>query len=248
MKFFINFIVLIATICSTQAVDYCALRAQLCSTREHIACTPNSFPFTTCTNMVVVPMTQALKDVIVLRHNQYRQLTANGSVNSLPAAARMREMFWDDELANLAEVHVTHCTFAHDQCHGTTNYPYSGQNLAKLASTAPNTNATDRLIRTIDLWFNENALVTAAMIDSLPTDISKIGHFTVMMRENNVRVGCAYITYSFISSGYTWYGHMITCNYADTNFFGAPVYSRGAPCSNCNAGTTCSINFSNLCA
>jgi len=248
MKSFAVIVLVVVTVCSVQGVDYCALRPQLCGTREHIACTPNSFPFTTCTNMVIVPLTQTLKNVIVNRHNLYRQSTANGLVNSLPTAGRMRQMYWDDELASIAQTHVSHCTFAHDQCRATVAYPYSGQNLAKMASTAPNTNATNRLEYAITLWFNENTLTTAANIDSIPTDISKIGHYTVMSREENVRVGCAYITYSYVSSGYTWYAHMITCNYADNNFIGEPVYTRGAPCANCAAaGTTCSTTYPGLC-
>ena len=246
----INLLVLLLSGVAIQVngATWCELEAQHCSGQEHIGCTPNSFPVGQCSNVVVVPMTETLMNFIVNRHNQHRSTTATGGISHLPTASRMRQMSWDADLATLAEIHVRHCNFAHDQCRATTDFPYAGQNLAMSASSQPDTNQQNRLQMAIDSWFNEYQQTTASNIDSIPSNINNIGHFTVMMRENNIRVGCAYITYNYSQSGTNWYAHMITCNYADNNFVGSPVYTRGAACSQCSSiGSTCSTIYSGLC-
>lgn len=59
------------------------------------------------------------------------------------------------------------------------------------------------------------------------------GHFTVMSRDINNRVGCAYITYEEERQGTALFNHLITCNYRETNIIGRPVYDKGAPVSAC---------------
>lgn len=59
------------------------------------------------------------------------------------------------------------------------------------------------------------------------------GHFTVMSREVNDRVGCCMMQYLHYERRYWWRNTFVTCNYRETNYIGEPVYYRGPTASEC---------------
>ena len=72
---------------------------------------------------------------------------------------------------------------------------------------------------------------------------SAIGHFTAMVNDANIRVGCGAATYS--QGGFTNY--LVACNYARTNVVNYPVYaSCSNPASKCTTGTN--PKYRNLCS
>lgn len=59
-------------------------------------------------------------------------------------------------------------------------------------------------------------------------------HFTVMVKDNNDKVGCCYIKYTDRGSdGRTMYQHLYTCNYRANNQVRKSTYSSGEPVSQC---------------
>ncbi|XP_061388376.1 antigen 5 like allergen Cul n 1-like [Musca vetustissima] len=102
----------------------------------------------------------------------------------------------DKELAEMASYNVLQCKMTHDKCHNTETFIYSGQNLA-WSSYYGKPNATKLFRIAFAQWYNEYKDVKMDNIDSFRSSYSrpKIDHFTVMVADRNIRVGCAAATY-----------------------------------------------------
>lgn len=55
-----------------------------------------------------------------------------------------------------------------------------------------------------------------------------------MVKENNDKIGCCYITNKIQMNDKTWYSHMFTCNYRDNINLGQKAYTKGKPASECH--------------
>lgn len=229
---------------ATAQVDWCAVQSQHCW-GQHIACpVNNNFPTTTsCFNVELVPMTSSLKGFILNRHNEYRQQIASGSNSEFPEAQKMTVMQWDDTLQFLAETHVSHCTFQHDDCRATPDFPYSGQNLYYTATSGTNTNATAAAEKGLKSWFEEWKVADPDIVDSIEWEMWAAFHFSIMVHDQNNYVGCGLLKYSYMSGSTQMNSFMLTCNYEYTNMLSEPMYVRGTPCSQC----TCSTTYPSLC-
>jgi hypothetical protein len=80
---------------------------------------------------------------------------------------------------------------------------------------------------------------------NLHLSFRNIGHFTVMVHENNTAVGCGMSTYKTISNGRSMNTYLFACNYATTNRIGCPVYNAGTKASGCPEGVDKA--YPNLC-
>ncbi|XP_075157841.1 venom allergen-1-like [Haematobia irritans] len=231
------FICIIGTVVAT---DYCS--SSLCNGKTHIACDHNGNFDSTCpSNAAMVNIDSSLKSYILDFHNEKRNLIAGGSVNKHDAACRMGTAQWDDELASLAAFNVRQCKMAHDKCRNTDSFQFAGQNLAyKTYGGTPN--YQNLLKATMNMWYDEVLNSNMNFINSYPSGGAGIGHFTVMVNENNIRVGCAAATY-----GKSKMQFLIACNYARTNVAGMPIYtSCDTPASSCTSGKN--SKYPNLCS
>lgn len=227
--------------------NWCDIQSKYCKSSPHIACQPNSIGKGNCQKIRVVPMTQELKALIVKTHNDYRSTVASGKLPGKLAgvtATRMDEIKWDNDLATVAEFHVKNCKMVHDKCRATEKYNSAGQNLAYTASSAKNTNYPAILANHMKMWFDEYKDVTPDIINKFGNNGKTIGHFTVMVRDTNPRLGCAMIEYEETTTR-LWYSQMLTCDYADNNWLGAPVFTVGRTASGCK---TISPSYPFLCA
>ncbi|GAB0098730.1 hypothetical protein DMENIID0001_145190 [Sergentomyia squamirostris] len=239
----LKFVLLMTVVCgaAAQAINWCAMQTQYCGTKEHIACEPNSFKMgTNVTDIQVVSLTTDIKNMIVDRHNYYRRRVASGQEPGLSSASKMRQMFWNDNLAYVANAHAKHANFQHDQCRASNEFPYSGQNLAISWSSQPFINIQATLQGQVNSWYDtEMSIVRDRMqscIDKFTSSPNclEAGHFTVMVKDSNRACGCAAYTFRQFMQGNWWYTLMTTCNYADTNMLNSPIYARGAACSACS--------------
>lgn len=76
------------------------------------------------------------------------------------------------------------------------------------------------------------------------------GHFTVMSRDVNDRIGCCMAQYLHYERKYWWRNTLVTCNYRETNFIGEPVYEKGiatSACSDWGKGYKPSKRYPSLC-
>uniref|UniRef100_A0A6B2E6R9 Putative antigen 5-like salivary protein n=1 Tax=Phlebotomus kandelakii TaxID=1109342 RepID=A0A6B2E6R9_9DIPT len=238
---------------SVHAIDWCQMEAEFCDGEEHIACEPNSFGTpTNVRNIQVVQLSDADKQSIVDRHNNFRRKVAQGQESGLPSASKMEEMYWDDNLAFVAGEHVKHGNFEHDQCRASTAYPSAGQNLATGSSSVAYSSIIAQVLGHVDMWYNKEMPIVR---DDMPSCVGtftlspnclKAGHFTAVVKESSFAVGCAVATFETQIQGNWWYSVLTTCDYANTNMLDEAVYTQGTTCSACGSiGKTCS---NGLCA
>lgn len=145
--------------------------------------------------------------------------------------------FWDDELEATACEHVKYCQFDHDQCRATPSYDHPGQNLRKSSDYVETVPDYNKIIEeTVDDWFGEYSSVSSNIVDKYFSrhGSCSYGHFTVMSREVNDRVGCCMMQYLHNERNYWWRNTFVTCNYRETNYIGEPIYYRGPAASQCN--------------
>jgi len=169
-------------------------------------------------------------------HNSYRNLLARGQIQGYQQARRMATMQWDNQLAYVAAFNVKQCLMKHDQCRNTPRHSSSGQNIGMFSYTGTKNSISKASIirKLINMWWREHNDANMNVINSYPSNWSgkPIGHFTVMARESNNRIGCAGSTYSKNGKHYV----LFTCNYATTNILNKPVYVAGSSTSGCRTG------------
>ncbi|XP_046439412.1 venom allergen 5-like [Daphnia pulex] len=222
---------------SVTSFDYCTLSAQntLCKYK------PTSYG-TACMKIVPMSVTAADKSLIVDLHNKMRRQVAKamekgGNPGPQPAAANMRAMSWDDELALMAQTHAQQCVFTHDVDRNIARFKV-GQNLAIQFSTVEmkKSNWTSM----IQSWYDEVKTMSASYVASFPSKpTGVIGHYTQMVWAKTFKIGCGIVSYydTKFQPKYP-YKLFYVCNYGEAgNYLSTPVYKTGTAASACPAPT-----------
>ncbi|KAI3384555.1 hypothetical protein SNEBB_003622 [Seison nebaliae] len=158
-------------------------------------------------------VTDAEKKIIVDHHNELR-----GKVS--PSAGDMLKIYWDDELASVAQKHAELCEMKHD-CHNCRKIPSDksaavGQNLAAGAKDWKSA---------IDLWWDEVKDFTFGVGSK---NGGTVGHYTQLVNANATRIGCGFATCS------TLYKRHYSCNYLVGQFtYSVPYQKSSSSCSSC---------------
>lgn len=194
-----------------------------------------------------IDMTPYINDILQ-SHNEKRNSVAGGEVPNHSPAVRMGTVQWDDELAYVAGLNVKTCQYGHDTCRNTDAFSWSGQNLAKNWWYGGVEDIQGLLLEQLDMWYDEYHNSDMSNINSVPeNDFGKVtGHFTAMIHELSIRVGCASVRSSETNDGVNWETLTTACNYAHTNVIGAPIYIAGPTASECQTGTN--PQYPNLCS
>lgn len=253
MNSFIPILALVAVVAaqSPDTIDWCSFNAEnsLCRGKNHIACLPNNFPpsLSDTINPRPITLTQAMKDGITDAHNKYRNQISSAQHVSLnfPVAAKLSVMKWDDTLQYVAEKHAAYGTMQHDACRATPQYKYSGQNLFLGYSSGEITNQKYYMEWGVQSWFDEINVANASLVTKFEMNhLQAAGHFSVIVNDNNARLGCAAALVDYpMADGTKWNGLLLTCNYQYTNMLGSPTYIAGTPCQSC----TCDTKYTSLC-
>lgn len=150
---------------------------------------------------------------------------------------------WSPVLAHLAELNVKQCAMRHDSCRNTPEFAFAGQNLGWRARTGTFEPFDTLFENMVNMWYNEVADAVQADIDRCCGAVSGrvIGHFTQLVTDRAIQVGCAVARYSD-----NWRNSLMACNYAFTNLVGAPVYVTGTSASGCTTGRN--PDFTGLCS
>ncbi|KAB7495208.1 CRISP/Allergen/PR-1 [Armadillidium nasatum] len=186
-------------------------------------------------------------------HNKFRQRAANGkeikTQGTLPKAADMCQMKWDNELAAVAQKLANQCEFKHDcnECRYILNRKrinYVGQNIAYSASNPKASDKMAKFLEGANLWYSKE-------VGDFKDDYvakykfgTKYGHYSQLIWANSCYLGCGGSIYK---KG-DFYHYEIVCNYGEAgNFENNPVYKKGKPCSACPKGRSCSKSYPGLC-
>jgi len=117
-----------------------------------------------------------LADNILKNHNERRYLLASGKDSTLPHAARMVAMQWDEDLAAVAGFNVRMCQAKHDECRNTDRFPRSGQNIIVFNMTRRVEKPVMEMLYpelvsiAMNTWWSESERMTAANMELYPCD------------------------------------------------------------------------------
>lgn len=225
--------------------------AQYCNTplckkqRTHVACGNNLKINSSCAaTSEMINLSPIIKQIIINKHNDYRNKLALGGVPHFPSATRMATMQWNDELEFMASLNVKTCTGTHDVCRNTPAFKHSGQNIARRTTfndTISPENIEYNIYHGIDRWFREHLICERDRTVIFNSGKKKCGHFTVMIADRNTHLGCAMMHMKKDKT-------VFTCNYAWTNIRDGKLYSTGRVGSQCKSGKNprfhglCSVN------
>lgn len=154
---------------------------------------------------------------------------------------------WDSSLEEIACAHVQYCEFHHAKCLATNRDSIPGQSLYAIHHSAPNKNHSEILRMAVQAWFNQSFAAPPRIIDNYS---SHFGDFALMIKEDQQKLGCCFITHEEYKNGIDWHGHMITCLYEHVTFKNSQLYSRGKPASKCKEygdEYATSATYENLC-
>ncbi|XP_075155553.1 antigen 5 like allergen Cul n 1-like [Haematobia irritans] len=245
MKTLAGFLLVTFVIALVNTEDYCDKK--LCPVGTHIGCRHNGKFSESCPeDAALVKLDKYLKELIVNEFNEKRNFIAGGGNHMHKPACHMATMQWDHELAKLAELNVRQCEMKQEACHNTKAYPTSGQNLAwKTYTNEPDYPAL--LKSALELWYDEVNHSKMDYIQKYPDHDTGavIAHFTAMVTDRNIRVGCAASTYTPTGESFTAF--LMACNFAFTNKIGEPVYTDcTTPGEKCVTGKN--PKYPNLCS
>ncbi|XP_066018960.1 uncharacterized protein [Pocillopora verrucosa] len=198
-------------------------------------------------DFAISELTAAQKEKFLDEHNKFR-----GMVD--PPAADMEYLFWDEDLANLAQMWSNQCVWDHGFLEFGDEYPHPvsfkghvGQNLAREWGKLQN--PEDRVTQ----WYKEYEFykfskfaspMTAAQCSRQPC-----GHYTQLAWATSRYVGCGvnWCDKEFGPPHHWIPGEtIVTCDYGPTgNIIGQYPYKTGAPCSKCASGK--GFCYKNLC-
>lgn len=199
----------------------------------------------TAEDFAICELSAEQKEKFLDNHNKYR-----GMVD--PPAADMEYLFWDEDIANLAQMWSNQCVWEHGFVEFGDEYPHAvnfkrvGQNLARQWGTLDNPD--DR----VKAWYEERQYYSHSKF-TIPMGAScskePCGHYTQVVWAKTKYLGCGVkwcdmdfdIPHPWIP-GET----IVTCNYGPTgNIIGEYPYKRGTPCTKCASGK--GFCYKNLC-
>lgn len=233
--------VLVKTSMPRQGSNYCRMSYQ------HTMCTSPG-PGPACRGGVMARgvSTKEAGQIVAL-HNAVRGRVARGEEHRgrpgpQPSASNMRQVYWDPELAAIAQRHADQCRFAHDcsACRRVSRFGV-GQNLYLMKQSLRAQPHDWR--RAVKDWYNEVRLFSRNQVQPFSFSTS-IGHYSQMIWADTDRVGCGATTYR--EGG--WYVTLYTCNYGPSgNYIRGQMYRTGRSCSSCPVGSSCSYQYPGLC-
>lgn len=135
----------------------------------------------------------------------------------------------------------------HDSCRNTREFPFAGQNVAMRSRTDIFLPLGALVQDVIDGWYSQVRHVTQPDIDRCceSSSGSTIGHFTQVVTDRSIQVGCAVSRYTTVTTA-TWRNSLMVCNYAFVNLVGERVFVTGPVASGCVTGVN--SNFPALCS
>ncbi|XP_044731394.1 scoloptoxin SSD552-like [Chrysoperla carnea] len=205
-------------------------------------CTPSD---NACPQYQDLAITDEQKQSIVDKHNELRQKVASGGEDRLPSAANMKELVWDDELANIAQCYANKCVFQHMRCELSDGRGRFGQNIYEgFEYGKPDENSmSEDYPNFVQNWYDEEPKFDPNNIDEYKFDPHS-GHFSQVIWAKTESVGCGSAVWRNDTINF-W---LVTffCNYSPGgNVIGASVYEQGDSASNCENGA--SDDYSALC-
>jgi len=176
------------------------------------------------------------QQLILGLHNQFRSIVASGNAG-LPSATKLKEVQWNSELANLAELNTKKCVKKTDACCNTPQFLKVGQTVGIYTTTG--TLDVEAAIRQMTKrWHTKDVAASDIKNFSKASSAKDISSFTVIVNDRQTEIGCGMTR----SGDNTLY---FACDYSTNNILNKPVYEIGPAASKCKK---LSESYANLCA
>nr|XP_036213982.1 antigen 5 like allergen Cul n 1-like [Bactrocera oleae] len=223
--------------------DYCKLGCANSNTEHAVCANHDKTLIENCPPDTKIMSLNDIQSVILKLHNERREFVASGKDETLPPAARMGELFWDEELADLAEYSVRRCLISDPQCYTTPTLPNPGRsaNIYKYEKTEV---PFEELVpsRVVE-WLETSKACTSEMVAKFPENPQgHVDFFGRAITDSNNQVGCAASEWVKESNKY----FLLVCLYTNDVQPAKGLYKVGRPASNCLSGS--SSQFTNLCS
>ncbi|XP_050336626.1 scoloptoxin SSD552-like [Bactrocera neohumeralis] len=238
-----NVLIIAFASASKTYTDYCKLSCALPNTEHAVCANKHKQLIENCPSDTKIISLNDMQAVILKLHNERRDFVASGKDERLPPAARMGELFWDEELADLAEYSVRRCLISDPHCYTTPTLPNPGRsaNIYKFEKTqVPFAELVPS--RIID-WLETSRECTAEMAADFPENPEgHVDFFGRAITDSNNQVGCAASEWVKKSDKY----FLLVCLYTNDVQAGKRLYKFGRPGSRCL--TSYSEQYKNLCS
>lgn len=159
---------------------------------------------------------------------------AHNDVRRVEGASNMEQMFWNDDLATMAEAWAQKCQWYHGQAIDpppSLGYDVVGQNLYAI-SGAKSINITNITLE----WYNEKPFYNDDSKDCQPNKMCR--HYTQVVWASTNKIGCAYVTCPTLNTTDLKNAIFFACNYAPPgNYLDQSPFNPGSQCSACASGS-----------
>nr|XP_036213981.1 scoloptoxin SSD552-like [Bactrocera oleae] len=244
LEFLILNILLMASAAAFRTdIDYCKLGCAKPKMKHAICANPDKKLIANCPKDTKILSLDAMRNIILQLHNERREFVATGREEFLPPAARMGELFWDEELADLAEYSVRRCLISDPNCYTTPTLPNPGRsaNIYKYEKTEVPFEelVSSRVVNWLDTSMECTAEIAANFPENTPGHVDFFGR---AITDSNNQVGCAASEWVKESKKY----FLLVCLYTNDVQAGKRLYKFGRPASRCLSGS--SSLYKNLCS
>ncbi|KAJ6633824.1 Venom allergen 3 [Pseudolycoriella hygida] len=179
-----------------------------------------------CGEKYEVGLSDELKQYIVDRHNEIRQLVASGNEirgkpGPQPSAENMPDLIWDKKLETVAQRWANQCNLGRDKCRNVNRFSV-GQNIATTSRIGNSLTVATSVEGFINSWYNEVQELNAHK--AFPITITQDAHtaeYTQMVWSMTKHIGCGFIKYNHG----LWLNYYLVCNYGPSgNILGQKIY------------------------
>ncbi|XP_018785797.1 PREDICTED: venom allergen 3-like [Bactrocera latifrons] len=231
----LNMLMMATEVASKTVIDYCKLGCAKPKMQHAVCANRDKKLIANCPKDTKILSLDGMQHIILQLHNERREFVASGKKELLPPAARMGELFWDEELADLAEYSVRRCLISDPHCYTTPTLRNPGRsaNIYKYEKTEVKFEelVSSRVVN----WLDTATECTAEIAANFPEDIpGHVDFFGRAITDSNNQVGCAASEWVKKSNKY----FLLVCLYTKDVQAGKRLYKFGRPASRCLSGSS----------
>lgn len=199
-------------------------------------------------------VTLSEREEILRVHNTLRAKVANGMEETgdegpQPSGSDLRQLVWNEELAQVAQALASQCRRGHDGSNQRRICSRSyavGQNIFRQWSF----NSESVWDSAVQAWYSEVRYMPNTYVEKFTSTVPSrrvVGHYTQVVWGTTHEIGCGAIYYPSTINGITFpHTKIYVCNYGPAgNYVGSRVYTIGLPASRCPS--TSSQDYPGLC-
>ncbi|XP_034179968.2 venom allergen 3-like [Osmia lignaria lignaria] len=222
MKRFLGIVIVIAFAVTTSSAINCTNNICLASGTQHTMCKyPRSNVSVACGQVQSMGFSDNERREILDAINMHRSQVAQGretkgNPGPQPPASNMQVLFWDTELAEIAQRWANQCLGGYDTCRHVDRF-LVGQTVYRTSAYG---SLSTTLSQVVDWWYQGVKNMDRKQVSRL-TSTNGVSDYTQLVWAKTNRLGCGKMKYKIGSYMYLF----VVCNYGPSGkFLTDPVY------------------------